>query len=305
MSRIEPVFQRFEAIAPSVDWRFVSRSVTRTLLPLWFAVYSALILGNLAQHDFLFIDVTIYREAADRALDGLDPWAATVSGVQFAGPPPSVLFFIPMALVPLPVAIILTTGVLLGSATWAIRRLSLPLWWLLFPPIFESIIVGNLDVLVMALLLARGPIAGLAPVAKIYGVIPLLVQRRWTPLAVAIAVSALSAPLWPDFLANLDGISQALDDQAQGFSAWGSWFMIPVLLALWVLRRRGAEWLVVPAIWPHTQTHYGALSLPVVARYPVAAALIGLQLPLAPAVAVVLIAIQTTWRRSSSEQPEP
>lgn len=305
MSLVDRVFQRLESIAPSIDWRFVSRAFTRSLLPLWFGVYSLLIFDNLAAHGFVFIDIAIYREAALLALGGHNPWAATVAGVQFAGPPPSVLFAIPTALVPLPVAIVVMTGVLLGSAVWAVRRLGLPLWWVLFPPIAESIIVGNTDVLVLALLLVRGPMAGLAPVAKVYAAIPLLAQRRWRPLAVAVALSVFSAPLWADFLEGLPLVTGALAGQTEGFSAWGTWFLVPVVAALWVMRRRGVEWLVVPALWPYTQTHYAAISLPVVAGYPVAAAIMGLQIPLAPAVAVVLIALQSTWRDRHAEGSRP
>ena len=105
-----------------------------------------------------------------------------------------------------------------------------------------------------------------------------------------------SLPLWPAFFANLTDIAHRLDAQSGGFSAWGSWWMIPAVIALWVLRRRGAEYLVAPGLWPNTQTHYAAMSLPVVHRYPIAAAIIGLQSPLAPAIAIILMAIQERWQ---------
>lgn len=167
---------------------------------------------------------------------------------------------------------------------------------ILFPPIFECLVVGNPDVLVLALLPVRGPLAGLAAVLKIYGLVPLVLQRRWSAVAVGLAVSALTLPLWPAFIVGFSTVVGNLDIQSEGFSAWGTWFIVPTLIALWALRHHGASWLVVPAIWPHTQTHYGAMSLPVVRHYPIAAAIIGLGSPLAPPLAVIVVAVQSRWQ---------
>jgi hypothetical protein len=289
----------------AVDLRFVARGLGALALPVWFLVYDLLVLQNLASHDFLFIDVEIYRSAAAVAIAGGDPWSATVDGVAFAAPPPSLLPFMPLVFVPLPVATVVTVTTLVAGAVFAVRRLQLPLWWLLFPPIFEGLAVGNLDVLVLTLLLVDGPAAGLAGVVKVYGVVPLVLQRRWTPVLVAGLVSLLTLPWWPAFLANLATIVSTLDAQSQGFSAWATWFMVPTLMALWVLRRRGAEWLVVPAIWPNTQTHYGAMSLPALSKFPVAAAIVGLGTPLAPPLAVVIAAAQAVLERYRSRTSVP
>jgi hypothetical protein len=275
-----------------IDWRFVRTTVLRPLLPIWFAAYAVLMLYNYGSHGFLLLDVAVYREAALSVLSGGNPWQAEVGGLAFAAPPPTLLLYLPTALVPLEVAYVVVLAVLAVAAVWSVRRLDLPLWWVLFPPVFECLIVGNPDVLVLAFLLVRGPLAGIAMVAKVYGVIPLVYQRRWGALALGSALAALTVPLWPDFFASLTEVSDSLDVQSEGFSAWGTWWMIPALLALWVLRRKGAEWLVVPAIWPHTQIHYGAISLPVMRYYPVAAAIVGLGTPLAAPLAVIIIAIQ-------------
>jgi hypothetical protein len=281
-------------------WRFVADAVLAIWLPLWFVIYDALVFDNLRSHGFLSVDVAVYREAAQRVLSGGDPWAAQAGSLAFAGPPPSLLPYLPTALLPLPVAVVVVTGVLLGAAAWTVRRLELPLWWILFPPVFESVVVGNPDVLVLALLLVRGPGAGLAAVVKIYALVPLVLQRRWRAIAVGLAVASLTLPLWPAFLANLPAVMASLAGQSEGFSAWGTWFMVPTLLALWVLRRRDAAWLAVPAIWPHTQIHYGAMSLPVLRRFPIAAAIVGLGTPLAAPLAIVIVAIQSRWRPSRS-----
>jgi hypothetical protein len=279
-----------------IRWGVVAGTVGRVMLPIWFIAYDALILSNYSAGDWILRDAAVYREAAVSLLAGADPWAAQVGGLYFAGPPPTLLLYLPTAVVPLPVAVAAVTTVLIVAAIWSVRRLQLPLWWVLFPPIFESVIVGNPDVLVLALLLVRGPLAGLAVVTKVYAIVPLLLQRRWRALILGVAVSVLTLPLWPAFFLSLPSIAATLDIQSRGFSAWGSWFVVPTVIALWVLRRRGADWLVVPALWPNTQVHYAAMSLPVVRSYPIAAVVIGFGSPLAPAVAVIIVAVQSRWR---------
>lgn len=247
---------------------------------------------NYVTHGFLFIDIAVYREAALTALAGGDPWQAQVGGLVFAAPPPTLLLYIPAALMPAEAATVIVMTAFVTAAVWAIRALGLPLWWVLFPPVFESLLVGNPDVLVLAGLVARGPFAGLAVVAKAYAVIPLALQRRWGALILGCAISALTTPWWPAFFDSLGEVGSSLEGQSRGFSAWGTWWMVPTVLALWVLRRKGAEWLVVPGLWPHTQIHYAAMSLPVVRHYPIAAAIVGLGIPLAPAIAIIVIALQ-------------
>lgn len=281
---------------PRIRWRLIATTVGRVLLPLWFGIYGLLTTANLVKNGFHFIDIEIYRTAATAALAGQDPWATPAGALAFAGPPPTLLLFVPLTFVPLEVAIAIATAVFLAAAVWAVRSLRLPLWWILFPPVLECLIVGNPDVLVLALLLLRGPLAGLAIVAKVYGIIPLVYQRRWRAVALGLAVSAISLPLWPAFLASLPGVEGSLAAQSEGFSAWGTWWMVPTIIALWVLRRRGAEWLVVPGLWPHTQIHYAAMSLPVMRHYPIAAAIVGLGTPLAPAVAIMVVALQERFR---------
>jgi hypothetical protein len=52
----------------------------------------------------------------------------------------------------------------------------------------------------------------------------------------------------------------------------------------------------VPALWPNTQSHYGTLALPAIHPYPVAAALIGLNTPLVPPFAVMVMAVEDWFR---------
>lgn len=287
-----------------IDWRYVRPVVVGALLPIWFATYSGLTLIEYADKNYLGIDVLLYRNAAIAVLEGTDPWAIQATGLAFAGPPTTLLFYLPTALIPLDLATILLMGAGLGAGLWAVRRLRLPIWWIFFPPVFEAIIVGNPDVMVLALLLVEGPLAGIAAGLKVYAVIPLLAQRRWRALLVAGLSAVASLPLVPQFIASSGTVATVLDSQTAGVSAWGTPILVPALIALFLLRRHGAEWLVVPAIWPNTQGHYGAMALPAIGRYPIAAAIIGLNTPLAPPVGIMILAVQRglAARRATFEE---
>ena len=242
------------------------------------------------------IDLRIYRDAATVALNGGNPWSETPGGGYFAAPPPTLLFYLPTALVSLPVATAAAVAIGIASGLWIIRRLDLPWWWLLFPPLVESIVTGNPDAPVLALVLLTGPAAGLGAGLKAYAVIPLLAQRRWRAIVVWFAVVALSLPLWPDFIASLETVGHAVTEQAVGLSAWATWAMVPAIGALYLLRRDGAEWLAVPTLWPYTQSHYATLAMPALKSSRLAAAIMSLAIPLAPVVAVVVLASQVIIR---------
>jgi hypothetical protein len=293
--------------ARRVNWPFVRSTIVPLLLPIWFVIYAIQTFVHFSAHDAIGVDLAIYRHAAEVALGGGNPWIPDPGWVSFAAPPPTLLLYVPVTLMPLPLAtvVMMSAGVL--GAAWAIRRLHLPLWWLLFPPLFDALIVGNPDALVLALLLVRGPLAGLAAVLKVYALLPLLLQRRWVALVLAAAVGAFSLPQLPNFLAAIDIVRSTLDTTAK-LSAWGTVFIIPVIVALWFLRRRGAEYLVVPTLWPNTQSHYGTMALPAIHPYPVAAALIGLNTPLVPPLAVIVMAVEDWFRNrqeAEAEAPDP
>ncbi len=279
-----------------MNFRFVASIVARWFLPIWFTAFAIRTYIAFASADHLGIDVEIYRHAAEVALAGGNPWTTEPGRVPFVAPPPTLLPYVPLTLIPLGVATVAFIGTCLGAAVWAIRRLGLPLWWILFPPLFDALIVGNPDALVLPLLVARGPVSGLAIVFKVYAAVPLIIQRRWVPLIVGAGVSALALPQAANFLSEADTIAAAMTNHAK-LSAWGTVFAIPVIGALWYLRHNGAEWLIVPALWPNSQTQYGAMALPAVHRYPVGAALIGLNTPLLPPLAVVVMAVEEWLRR--------
>jgi hypothetical protein len=278
-----------------VDWQLVRSTIVPLLLPIWFLMYALQTAVHFAARDAIGVDLAIYRHAAEVALGGGNPWIPDPGWVAFAAPPPTLLLYVPVTLMPLPIATVVMMSAGVIGAAWAIRHLHLPLWWLLFPPLFDALIVGNPDALVLPLLLVRGPAAGLAAVLKVYALVPLLLQRRWVAVAVAVAVGALSLPQVPNFLAAIETVRHALEATAK-LSAWGTLFVVPVIIALWLLRRRGAEYLAVPTLWPNTQTHYGTMALPAIHPYPLAAALIGLNTPLSPPIAVMVMAVEDWFR---------
>ena len=242
---------------------------------------------------YIAVDLRIYRAAADAVLRGADPWQAGAANLTFAGAPPSLVPYLPAALVPEPIAIAIYGLLSVLAATIALRALHLPIWWLLFPPMAEAIVVLNSDVFVIALLLAGGRWAWSSVVFKAYAVIPLVLQRRWLAAFIGVVACAVTLPLLPQFLNDGELISSALEQQSSGgLSAWGSWVMVPTIVALIALVGRGAEWLTVPAIWPFTQLHYNLLALPVAAASPVVAFLLCLAVWPLPAVAAIYYAIR-------------
>jgi hypothetical protein len=175
----------------------------------------------------------------------------------------------------------------------ALRRLELPLWWLLFPPISDSLIVLNPDVVVIGILVALPRIAAASVLLKIYAAVPLVLTQRWRALAIGLLLCLLSMPWWQDFLAASPSIEASLAAQSfGGLSAWGTWLMIPTVLALVALWKRGAEWLTVPAVWPYSQLHYSALALPVAARDPVVAFLLSFPVVFLVPIATIYYAVK-------------
>jgi hypothetical protein len=236
-------------------------------------------------------DFSIYRAAAIAALDGRDPWLVTAAGLRFAGPPPSLLAYMPAALLPESVgaAIYLLIGA--AAAVLVVRALRLPLWWVFFPPLAEAVMVINPETLVVFLLVCGGRLSGLSVGLKVYAAIPLLVQRRFAALALGAVACALTLPLWPTFIADAGLVAATLRSQSDSISAWNSLLLIPAVAALFAMRRTGGEWLIVPALWPYAQLHYAALALPALARRP----MLAMALSFVPLFAPVAIIAQAAW----------
>jgi hypothetical protein len=254
--------------------------ITRGFLPCWFAYHATVSLVYMSHwpNSFAF-DVRLYRLAAEAWLAGQDPWAPTLGfdawhpAISYAGPPPTLLPFILLAWIPVDVLVLGFVLISGAVAMWTLRRLGLPLWWMLFPPLVEGIWVGNLNIFVIALLVAGGSLAGgLAAIAKVYAAVPLLLLGRWKPLVIAGVTMLVTFPFlpWAAFLAQYPRISASLADQA-----WGgvtNMYTTPLVLAgagigLILIGRKQAAWLAVPVLWPATQFHYSVLALPALSPF--------------------------------------
>jgi hypothetical protein len=184
----------------------------------------------------------------------------------------------------------------IAASVWLVRRLRLPLWYLLFPPLAHAIWNGNPQNLALALLLAGGPVAAaLAVGLKLYAGLPLI--GRWRDLIVVGLVLVVTLPLlpWQLYLEHGLGVGSHLATAWNG-SAWRVPLLIPpTLLALWILRRRGAEWFIVPAIFPATQFYYVAMALPALVGRPLIAAALALPMILMAPIVVIAFAAWTLY----------
>ena len=272
-----------------LDFEWVRERGIPLALALAFAFVTLARVVGAIRFDTLGIDARIYRLAAAAALSGQDPWAQQ-DLFRFAGTPPSLLLFLPAAYLSEIITVVAYGAAFAVVGFLVLRRLELPVWWILFPPLAESISTVNQDVLVLWLLLMASAWAGLAVVCKTYAIVPLVLQGRWRAAVVGAVLSLITLPLWITFLQRRDEITRLLTEQADGgLSAWGTWWLfVPTVIALYGLRGRGASWLVIPALWPATQLHYSLLALPVARRSPILAFLLCFANPLLPAVAVII-----------------
>lgn len=174
------------------------------------------------------------------------------------------------------------------------------------PPLAETIVVLNSDVFVIALLVAGGRFVFTSVVIKVYAVVPLLLQRHWVSAVLGSLVCLIALPLVPHFLADRESITAALEAQSfGGLSAWGSWLLVPTVVALIALLGRGAEWLTIPAVWPYTQLHYNVLALPVAAASPTVAFVLSFAVWPLPAIAAIFYAIELVVRETAEPYRRP
>jgi hypothetical protein len=271
-------------------------ALERIGLPAWFVVIDLL---WIAKPDVLGIDARHYQRAASTWLAGGDPWSVTESGIPYAAGPHTLLFYAPTSVLPLDIS---TWLWLLGGAVaaiWLVRRLELPLWWLAFPPLLHGVWNGNPQTIALALLVEGSLVGAIGAVGlKLYAAIPLL--ARWQHLVIALAVLAVVTLIlpWQLYLDRGLGIGSHLQTAWNG-SAWRfPILVIPTLVALWILRRQGAEWYAVPAVFPATQFYYVAMAMPALVGRPVVAALLALPAVLmAPLVVIGLAAIEVYQTR--------
>jgi hypothetical protein len=157
----------------------------------------------------------------------------------------------------------------------------------------------------LALLLVGHPLASAAAVAlKLYGAVPLVARPRHLLVAGLALVVTLPLLPWQQYLEAGLGVTSHLSTAWNG-SAWRLPVLVPpTLLALWALRRRGAEWLAVPAAWPATQFYYVSTALPALVGRPILAAALALPVPLmAPALVMALGIHEVLGQRLAGRYP--
>lgn len=271
-------------------------AVERIGLPAWFVVIDLL---WIAKPEVLGIDARHYQRAASTWLAGGDPWSVTEFGIPYAAGPHTLLFYAPTSVLPLAASTWLWLLGGLAAAIWLVRRLELPVWWLAFPPLLHAVWNGNPQTIALALLVQGSMFGAVVAVGlKLYAAIPLL--TRWRHLVVALVVLAVVLLIlpWQLYLERGLGVGTHLQTAWNG-SAWRiPILVIPTLAALWVIRRQGAEWFAVPAVFPATQFYYVAMALPALAGRPILAALLALPAVLmTPLVVIGLAALELGRRR--------
>jgi hypothetical protein len=194
---------------------------------------------------------------------------------------------VPFAVVPewLGLAVFVALSV---TAVYAVlKRLGLPLWWILFPPVVEGLMAMNPQILVVGLLVVGTPwTSALAAWLKIYALIPMVARRQFRAVAIlaaSIAVSvAVSPGTWREYVARYAEISGRLLSESEG-GVSATLFLNPrvlplgaglvvvgivALLVLLVAARdvRSAGWLAVPLLWPAAEYHYATFAMPIARR---------------------------------------
>jgi hypothetical protein len=208
-------------------------------------------------------DARLYLLAAQAWLTGGDPWSVISDGILFAGTPPTLLPIAPFAWLNPDVFVALVFVSSIAAALFIVRRLALPLWWLLFPPLVEALSAGSINIIVLALLLTRLEWIGI--VAKSYAALPALVLVHARQVLIAAVIIAVTFPLlpWQTFFAR--DLADVLVEQA-----WGGvpalidpLLLVPLaVVGLVLVGRARAAWWSIPALWPATQFHYAIFALP-------------------------------------------
>ena len=271
-------------------------AVERIGLPAWFVVIDLL---WIAKPDALAIDAFHYQRATDAWLAGGNPYAITEGGIPYLAGPHTLLFYVPTSLLPsgLSAALWMTFGI--AATAWTIRRLGAPLWWMLFPPVTHAMWNGNPQTVALALLLVGGSLAAASGVLlKLYTGLALVLRPRAIVASAILLLLTLPIVPWQEYVQQGPAISSHMQTAWNG-SAWRiPILIIPTLAALWVIRRQGAEWFAVPAVFPATQFYYVAMALPALAGRPILAALLALPAVLmTPLVVIGLAALELGRRR--------
>jgi hypothetical protein len=263
-------------------------ALERVGLPAWFVMIDLLWIAKL---DVLAIDARHYQRAASAWLAGGDPFAVMEGQTPYVAGPHTLLFYAPTSALPLTVATWGWMAAGLVAAVWVVRRLGLPIWWVLFPPLAHAIWNGNPQTISLALLLAGGSIAAsVAVLLKLYTGLALAFRWRDAIIAGVVLVATLPFVPWQLYLDHSATISEHVATSWNG-SAWRLPVLVPfVILAIWILRKEGGAWYAVGALWPGTQFYYVSMALPAIVQRPLIGAALALPVPLMTPVIVILLA---------------
>ncbi len=282
------------------DLMLVRAWFVRYWLACWFGIISAIRLSAVAGGEIGF-DARLYLLATRTWLDGGDPWVS-IGPQQFAAPPPSLIPLIPFALLPEPVGVAVLVCLAAVGVVATVYLLHLPWWWILFPPFLDGAWTGNVQTLLVPLILVgAGPVAAFL---KVYALVPMALTLRWRALLVTVAALLVTAPLlpWASYIENAGQLMESLGRQSSGgLSATALPWLIPVAFAALVLcGRERTAWLAVPALWPSTQWYYSTLAVPglvpVTGFTSIAAALLAVQIPGLVVGAVIVVALgERNW----------
>jgi hypothetical protein len=280
---------------------WVIATVSRYALPFWFATESILgVAADAKDTTYLFFDARLYLDATRTWLAGGNPWDVQLAGNYFAAPPPTLLAFAPLTVLPSGIAVAVVVFAVIGGAIATVRLLHLPWWWLLFPPLVQCVLSANVQSLIVPLILLPG--GALAVLIKIYAGLPLVFLGRWRSLLIAAGVIVATLPVlpWGTYVSEFGLISQHLADQSKLTLPMGFLLLVSplVLVALVVVGRERAAWLVVPAIWPSQQFYYGTIAMP--SKSKIALALIALPVPGNGLLALGALAL-VTWIQGDHE----
>ena len=270
------------------DWRRALRVAAEVALAAWFAYWTwqtiRFYFESFPTHlDIFGFDSRIYLHATQSLLAGSDPWnsyalqhswgpGAPDVPYYFTGPPPTVLVFVPFAWLSDGAFTIGWQALTIGSAFYTLRRLHLPPWWVMFPPMAQAVFLGNPQVVCLALLLSgSNALRALGPAAKAYAVLPMIGERQWRALGIFALAGALSVvilwPLWAQYATDYQHIQAWISNATWGgYSASRDSRMFLVVAgalgALALIDLRAAGWLAVPALWPASEYFYSTFALP-------------------------------------------
>ena len=282
--------------------------ITDRLLPFWFLLWSGWRLWDLGfvqlglgELSWLGRDFRIYRNAALALVNGTDPWLAfdhwNGTDWHFAALPLTAQLFVPFAWLPEGIGLAIFLAATVAVVLLAFRRIGLPPWFLLFPPLMEGLAAANPQVLLLGLLLVGGPAArALAAGLKVYALIPIVARREWRAVAavatLVVASFAVAPGLWIGYAGQFGAISARLAEESHGgvsativldpvvfgpaIANLGTLSVVPglllyglvagLVLLVAVRDTRAAGWLFVPLLWPSAEYHYATFALPVARR---------------------------------------